>query len=163
VASAGPVTSAFMANWQASRIGEGWRSQVSMPPSCSYVPLGTYPKDTTGGMLQKALLWPWVAGMAGMVASWKWWWTEGDGADPVDDCVLLFLITAVERFLSGVEGEKFRLAGESVLLARVPCTCVRVPECSLPKVKEFVWIGRPGKRRYEGMIIVFEPGLGFCS
>ncbi len=57
-----------------------------------------------------------------MVASWKWWWTEGDGTDPVDDCVLLFLITAVERFLSGVEGEKFRLAGESVLLARVPCT-----------------------------------------
>ena len=34
-----------------------------MPPSWSYVPLGTYSEDKVGGMLQEASLWPWVAGI----------------------------------------------------------------------------------------------------
>jgi len=77
-----------------------------MPPSCSYVPLGTYPEDTIGGMLQQASLWPWVAGIVAMVAIWPWWRTEGDGRDSVNDRVLNCLVTAVEKFASGVEGEK---------------------------------------------------------
>jgi hypothetical protein len=37
--------------------------QVLMPPISSYLPLATYPFEMTGGMLQQASVWPWVAGM----------------------------------------------------------------------------------------------------
>ena len=77
-----------------------------MPPSCPYVPLGTYPEDTIGGMLQQAWLWPRLAGIVVMVAIWQLWWTEEGDGDSVNDCVLICLVTAVEKLLSGVEGEK---------------------------------------------------------
>lgn len=38
--------------------GRRRRSHVFIPPSCLYVPLGTYPEDKTGGILQQASLWP---------------------------------------------------------------------------------------------------------
>ena len=41
-----------------------------------------------------------------MVAIWQLWWTEEDNGDSVNDCVLICLVTAVEKLLSGVEGEK---------------------------------------------------------
>ena len=41
-----------------------------------------------------------------MVAIWQWWWTEEDGRASVNDCVLICLVTTVEKLLSGVEGEK---------------------------------------------------------
>jgi hypothetical protein len=33
-----------------------------------YEPLGLYPDDTIGGMLQQAWLWPWLAGMVDILA-----------------------------------------------------------------------------------------------
>jgi hypothetical protein len=33
-----------------------------------YEPLGLYPDDTIGGMLQQASLWPWLAGMVDIFA-----------------------------------------------------------------------------------------------
>ena len=77
-----------------------------MPPSCSYVPLGTYSEDTIGGMLQQASVWPWVAGMVAMVVVWYWWLMEGDGRGSIDEYVLICLDMAVEKFLSDVKGEK---------------------------------------------------------
>lgn len=74
-----------------------------MRPSCSYVPLGTYPEDTIGGILQQALLWPCVAGIVAMVAIWQWWWMEVDGSDSVNDVVFICRVTAVEKFLGGAE------------------------------------------------------------
>lgn len=65
-----------------------------------------YPEDMIGGMLQQALLWPWVAGIVAMVAIWQWWWIEGDGSDSVNDVVLICRVTAVEKFLSGAEEGK---------------------------------------------------------
>ncbi len=41
-----------------------------------------------------------------MVAIWQLWWTEEDDGDSVNDCVLICLVTAVEKFLSDVEGDK---------------------------------------------------------
>lgn len=65
------------------------------------------------------------------------------------------LVTAVEKFLNGVEGEEDCLAGEFILVAGVSGTCVRAAECSLREVNEVAGIERPGKRRCEGMITVF--------
>ena len=59
----------YIDGWLANEwLEEGRYLQVFMPPSCSYVPLGTYPEDTTGGVLQQAWLWPWIAGIVTMVA-----------------------------------------------------------------------------------------------
>ena len=41
-----------------------------------------------------------------MGAIWQLWWTEKASGDSVNDFVLIFLVTAVEKFFSGVEGEK---------------------------------------------------------
>ena len=65
-----------------------------------------YPEYTTGGMLQQAWLWPWIAGIVTRGAIWQLWWTEEDSGDSVNDFVLIFIVTAVEKFLSGVESEK---------------------------------------------------------
>ena len=70
------------------------------------MPLGTYPEDTMGGMLQQASLWPWAAGIVAMVAIWQWRWSEGDGGDSVNDCVLMCLVMAVERLFDGMEEER---------------------------------------------------------
>lgn len=77
-----------------------------MCPSCSYVPLGTYPEGMIGGMLQQALLWPWVAGIVAMVAIWQWFWIEGNSSDSVNDVVFICRATAVEKFLSVAEEGK---------------------------------------------------------
>lgn len=42
--------------------------QVFLPPISSYVPLTSYPLDTTGGMLQQPTEWPCWAGMVDMLA-----------------------------------------------------------------------------------------------
>lgn len=47
---------------------KGCRPQVLKSPICSYEPLGMYPVDSTGGVLQQAWLWPWLADMVDMAA-----------------------------------------------------------------------------------------------
>lgn len=42
--------------------------QVLRPPYSLYEPFGWYPLDTTGGILQQASLWPWVAGIVDILA-----------------------------------------------------------------------------------------------
>ena len=54
------------------------------------------------------------------------------------------------------------MAGDFILVAGLSGTCVRAAECSLREVNEVACIERPGKRRCEGMITVFEPELGYC-
>lgn len=64
--------------------------QVLKPWMSSYEPLGLYPVETTGGTLQQASLWLWVAGMVDMLAVEKvvflleercWGrWPDRDGA-----------------------------------------------------------------------------------
>lgn len=41
---------------------------VFKPSYSLYEPLGSYPVVTTGGMLQQASLWPWLAGMVDILA-----------------------------------------------------------------------------------------------
>jgi hypothetical protein len=46
----------------------GHSVHVFKPSYSLYEPLGLYPDDTTGGMLQQASLWPWLAGMVDILA-----------------------------------------------------------------------------------------------
>ena len=121
-----------------------------------------YPEDTIGGMLQQAWLWPGLAGIVTMVAIWQLWWAEEDNEDSVNDCVLICLVTAVEKFLRGVEGEKGRLAGDFILVTGVSGTCFRAAECNLRELNEVAYVGRPERFRCEGMMTVFELELGYC-
>ena len=76
-----------------------------------------------------------------MVAIWQLRCTEDDDGDPVDDCVLIRPVAAVEEFLSGVEGERGLLSGNLTLVV------VRAAEWSLRELDEVAYIGRPERCR----------------
>ncbi len=74
MASAGPVTSTESQRRQLVELGAGGGDvsggsiHVFRPSTSLYSPLALYPLETTGGMLQQASLWPWLAGIVDMLA-----------------------------------------------------------------------------------------------
>jgi hypothetical protein len=73
-ASDGPVVSGRVKSRQVGGLemrgvsSLGHFVHVFKPSYSLYEPLGLYPDDTTGGMLQQASLWPWLAGMVDILA-----------------------------------------------------------------------------------------------
>lgn len=88
-----------------------------------------------------------------MVALWLWWWTRDNG---VHDFVLIFLVRAFETFVSGVKDEKFWLARDFILVARLSGSSVTAVDPSLHEVNE---VERPGKRKCESITAGSQPDL----